>query len=114
MGEAESGRRLTGWQRAHVYLAAEYMRELTVKRPDEEKARAVYEALLDVLEPARRAARHRRGDVSSAASGSMWERRSARERRVITRRTQSAPPAPGGERRRAHRRSGRDRRAPKG
>ena len=57
MSDAGVGRPLTGWQRAYVLAAAKYVREQALKTPDDEHARSVYAALLEVLEPARRARR---------------------------------------------------------
>ena len=118
MKEHDTGRRLTGWQRENVLLAAEYVRELALTPPGDRQARRVYEALLEVLEPTRRVARqHREGQNSTSegavGGGSMWDRRSDRDRRGSERRRHEATPAAGGERRHGQRRSGRDRRSKK-
>jgi hypothetical protein len=104
-------RPLTGWQRANVLAAAQYVRELLLKTPTDLKGRAVYEGLLEVLEPTRRVARQQREMAEAAkAAARVRELRSGRERRTADRRkvNQGAPKS--GERRRAERRSGRDRR----
>lgn len=110
MSEPADTRVLIGWQRAHVLSAAQYLRDVTLKTPGDDRARAVYEGLLDVLEPARRVARQH-GERHAPAAGSMWDRRSGDERRHGDRRTHQSPGVKN-ERRRADRRGGRDRRNP--
>jgi len=111
MGDSGTLRPLTGWQRANVLAAAQYVRELVLKNPRDLKGRAVYEALLEVLEPNRRASRQQR-ELAQAAAGAVRtrEQRTGRERRQRDRRTVNLGPPGGGERRRQDRRSGRDRR----
>lgn len=104
------GSRLTGWQRVNVALAAEYLRELASRAPHDDRARAVYAALLEVLEPPRRVARLYRERRGAPEAGSMWDQRSGRDRRAHERRAVQSTPAAGEERRRVQRRSGRDRR----
>ena len=112
MSDAVFSRSLTGWQRAYVLLAAQYIREIVLKAPGDTKARAIYEALLEVLEPTRRMARqYRERRSASAAAGSMWDARSGYDRRVTDRRA-PATFLPERERRQNERRSGRDRREP--
>lgn len=101
---------LSGWQRAHIVSAAEYVRDLTRRTPGDERARTVYEGLLEVLEPSRRMARQYRERHPASAGGSMWDQRSGRQRRLADRRAADAGPAVQTERRRAQRRSGLDRR----
>ena len=115
MSDTEMVRPVIGWQRAHILSAAQYVRELALKSPGDQRARAVYQGLLEVLEPTRRVARayHERREAP-AIHGSMWEQRSGRDRRVSDRRTMDAPPPAGGDRRGAQRRSGRDRRLARG
>jgi hypothetical protein len=104
-------RPLTGWQRANVLAAAQYMRELLLKTPTDLKGRAVYEGLLEVLEPTRRVARQQREMADAAkAAARVRELRSGRERRTADRRKVSLGAPKSGERRRGERRSGRDRR----
>lgn len=112
MEESDSGRPLVGWQRAHVVRAAEYLRTILSRTPDDERGALVYQGLLEVLEPARYAARrHRERREDRQAGGSMWDQRSGRERRRNDRRRVNLCPPADKERRKAERRSGRDRRA---
>ena len=111
MSDSDTVRPLTGWQRAHILTAAHYVRDLLVTTPDNQRARVVYEGLLEVLEPTRRVLRqYREQRQAPAAGGSMWEQRSGRERRLGDRRKAEQNPPPATQRRRAQRRSGRDRR----
>lgn len=110
---ADSGitRPLTGWQRAHVLSAAEYVRDHAEKSPGDAKARAVLAGLLEVLEPTRHLARqYREHRHRPTAAGSMWDQRSGRERRLSDRRQIGVGLPAGGERRRTERRGGHDRR----
>jgi hypothetical protein len=110
---ADSGimRPLTGWQRANVLAAAQYVRELLLKTPGDLKGRAVYDGLLEVLEPTRRVVRQQREMAEAAkAAARIRELRSGRERRAIERRKMNVGPPGGEERRRRERRTGRDRR----
>ena len=103
---------MAGWQRANVLAAAQYLREIVSRSPDDMKAQAVYQGLLEVLEPARRAIRQQR-ELSEAARSSVTlrEKRSGPERRRTDRRRVNLGPPKGlGERRKTDRRSGRDRR----
>ena len=114
MGDSGIMRPLTGWQRANVLAAAQYVRELLLKSPNDAKGRAVYDGLLEVLEPTRRLARQQREMAEAAkAAVRIRELRSGRERRAIERRKISLGPPGGQERRRSERRSGRDRRTTK-
>ena len=102
---------MAGWQRANVLAAAQYLREIVSRTPGDLKAQAVYQGLLEVLEPARRAIRQQRA-LSNAARSSVTtrEKRAGADRRRTDRRRVNLG-APGGvERRRNERRSGRDRR----
>ncbi|HEV8318120.1 MAG TPA: hypothetical protein VGQ10_11950 [Vicinamibacterales bacterium] len=102
MGDSAVPRPLTGWQRTHVLAAAEYMREILLRTPGDAKARAVYDGLLDLLEPTRRGARE--GSDSSGGPAA-FELRADKDRRSGTdrRRANAGPPA-GVERRRRERR----------
>lgn len=111
MGDSGIMRPLTGWQRANVLAAAQYLRELLLKTPGDLKGRAVYDGLLEVLEPTRRVARQQREMAEAAkAAVRIREQRSGRERRAAERRVANLGPPGGQDRRRAERRSGRDRR----
>lgn len=102
---------MAGWQRANVLAAAQYLRDVVARRPDDAKAQAVYEGLLEVLEPARRTIRQQR-ELSDAARASVMsrEKRTGVERRRNDRRRVNLGPPGGAERRKSERRIGRDRR----
>src|ERR1700741_4464277 len=103
---------MSGWQRANVLAAAQYLRDVVTRAPDDMKAQAVYQGLLEVLEPARRTIRQQR-ELSEAARSSVTlrEKRAGQERRRNDRRRVNLGPPKGlGERRKGERRSGRDRR----
>ena len=102
---------MAGWQRANVLAAAQYLRDIVSRSPDDLKAQSVYQGLLEVLEPARRAIRQQR-ELSEAARSSVTlrEKRAGAERRRIDRRRVNLGPPAGVERRKTERRSGRDRR----
>jgi len=102
---------MSGWQRANVLAAAQYLRDIVSQSPGDMKAAAVYQGLLEVLEPARRALRQQR-ELSEAARSSvlMREKRTGAERRRTDRRRVNIGAPAGVERRKTERRSGRDRR----
>jgi hypothetical protein len=102
---------MSGWQRANVLAAAQYLRELVSRSPGDVKAQAVYQGLLEVLEPARRTLRQQR-ELSEAARSSvtMREKRTGAERRRTDRRRVNLGSPTGAERRKAERRTVRDRR----
>src|SRR5204863_6453699 len=86
---------MSGWQRANVLAAAQYLRDIVGRTPNDVKAQAVYQGLLEVLEPARRAIRQQR-ELSEAARSSvtMREKRAgADRRRTDRRRVNLGPPA---------------------
>jgi hypothetical protein len=103
------------WQRANIQAAAAYLRERIAAGAADVRTKAVYEGLLDVLEPNRRTLRLQRelADASTSAVPvhATRERRNTIERRAMDRRAADAG-APGGVERRARRdrRTGRDRR----
>jgi hypothetical protein len=101
---------MAGWQRANVLAAAQFLRDVVAGRPNDVKAQAVYEGLLEVLEPARRTIRQQR-ELTEAARLSVMsrEKRTGTERRRGDRRRVNLG-APGGEPRKRQRRAGRDRR----
>jgi hypothetical protein len=102
---------MAGWQRANVLAAAQYLRDVVSHTPDDMKAQAIYQGLLEVLEPARRAIRQQR-ELSEAerSSVTMREKRTGSERRRTDRRRVNLGPPTGVERRKTERRAGRDRR----
>ena len=101
---------MSGWQRANVLAAAQYLRDIVTRKPDDVKVHAVYEGLLEVLEPARRTIRQQR-ELSEAARLSVMsrEKRAGSERRRGDRRRVNLG-SPGGERRQGERRARPDRR----
>ena len=92
------------WQRANVQTAAAYLREQIAAGADDVKTKAVYEGLLDVLEPTRRTARLQREAADSAKAAVVVQ--TGRERRNRNERRIAAGPAPAG----LERRRGRERR----
>lgn len=102
---------LTGWQRANVLAAAQYIRDILVRTPEDAKARAAYDALLEVLEPARRVVRQQREMAQAAkAAVRITEKRSGKDRRSADRRKVNLGSPSGVDRRKGERRSGKDRR----
>jgi hypothetical protein len=101
---------MSGWQRANVLAAAQYLRDIVARRPDDAKGHAVYEGLLEVLEPARRTIRQQR-ELSEAARLSVMsrEKRAGTERRRGDRRRVNLGSPSIGEQRNGERRA-RDRR----
>ena len=103
------------WQRANIQAAAAYLRERIAAGATDPKTRAVYEGLLEVLDPARRVARQKREMLSATQTAvpvaASRERRSTPERRRVDRRKVDLGNPTGVERRSGQdRRSGRDRR----
>lgn len=101
---------MPGWQRANVLAAAQYLRDVVARRPDDAKGHAVYEGLLEVLEPARRTIRQQR-ELSEAARLSVMsrEKRAGTDRRRGDRRRVNLGSPSIGEQRKGERRA-RDRR----
>lgn len=103
------------WQQGNIQAAAAYLRERISAGATDPRTKAIYEGLLDVLDPPRRSTRMQR-EAAQAAKDAVTvkaerdrraaiERRSHRDRRLVN----LGPPQ--GERRRPpDRRSGRDRR----
>jgi hypothetical protein len=105
------------WQRASIQAAAAYLRQVIARTPTDARAKAVYEGLLDVLDPSRRTARLQRERAASAAAvpvAAARERRATHERRSVERRKANLGSPTGVERRDAERRTGRDRRSGSG
>jgi len=103
------------WQRSNVQAAATYLRERIAGGSADPRTRAVYEGLLEVLDPARRRMRIQREAASAAKAAvpvpAARERRSTPERRLADRRRVNVGPPGGVERRRSDRRTGRERRS---
>ena len=103
------------WQRTNIQTAAAYLRERMAAGAADARTRAVYEGLLDVLEPNRRTLRLQREMADAVKSGvpvqATRDRRNTIERRARDRRVADLGP-PGHVERRAvrDRRTGRDRR----
>lgn len=104
------------WQRANVQAAATYLRERIGAGATDARTRAVYEGLLEVLDPTRRVARQQREMASAAQAAATVkparERRATPERRAASDRRKNNLGSPTGVERRGgrDRRSGRDRR----
>ena len=108
------------WQTTNVQNAAAYLRERIAEGDSSVRTRAIYEGLLEVLDPTRRATRVQRemaaatkvmAAAAAAAKAEKTEReRRAAERRRQDRRRQNLGSPTGVERRAADRRSGSDRR----
>ena len=104
-----------GWQRTNIQAAAAYLRERIATGNTDAKTRAIYEGLLEVLDPVRRTTRLQREAADSAKRAvtiqanrerrARMERRAPRDRRVM----HIGPPG-GVERRTGHRRTGQERR----
>lgn len=103
------------WQSENIKAAAAYMRERIATGDDGQRTKAIYEGLLDVLDPTRRATRMQREmaaaskHAAAAAIKAERERRAAERRRTDRRRLNLGSPT-GVERRKGDRRTGRDRR----
>jgi hypothetical protein len=90
------------WQRAHIMAAANYLREQISQSPGDRRARSVYEGLLEVLEPSRRAVRVQREQLAlTQASVPVKTERRARDRRTRTERRVANQGAPHGLERRS-------------
>lgn len=102
------------WQRQAVLAAATLLRERFGMAPADTKAKAVHDALLEVVEPKRRALRMQR-EMSSAADAAVLtmkteRRRPARDRRSADRRVLDVGSPTGVERRTGDRRERSERR----
>jgi hypothetical protein len=105
---------LDGWQREAVLAAASLLRQRFTAAPEDERARTVHDALLEVMEPRRRQARlqrelHASGPITPLALRS--ERRSRGRRAGTDRREWEFGPPRGKERREDERRADHERRA---
>jgi hypothetical protein len=106
--------RLTGWQRQTVIAAVAFIRERCGNPPADPKTRATHEALLEMLDPRRRALRLQRelGLVPASDAGHVKSERRERadRRRAGDRRCWDFGPRGPVERRRGERRKADDRR----
>jgi hypothetical protein len=101
------------WQRANIMAAANYLRDQITRTPDDARLKSLYEGLLEVLDPSRRAVRVQRelAALTVATTPVKTERR-RRDRRDAQRRIANLGPPPGMAERRSgiERRAGKDRR----
>lgn len=97
------------WQRANIMAVAGYLREVMAREPDDARVRALYDGLLEVIEPNRRVLRQQRELATATAAAKeryQTERRAGRDRRQF-----GLGPPGDAERRTGHdRRTGGDRR----
>jgi hypothetical protein len=106
---------VTSWERANIQAAASYLRERMTQGALDAKTKAVYEGLLEVLDPTRRTARVQR-ELSAASKSAVTvqsnrqRRATAERRRKEDRRKLNLGSPTGTERRSVDRRTGRDRR----
>ncbi len=104
------------WQQANIQAAAAYLRERITAGALDPRTKAVYEGLLDVLDPPRRATRLQRESALAARAAvtvkAERDRRNEADRRAQgERRISNLGPPHGTERRRAtDRRTGAERR----
>jgi hypothetical protein len=104
------------WQRASIQAAASYLRERISQGDDDRRIKAIYEGLLEVLDPTRRATRVQR-ELAAAAKAAVTVQE-ARDRRALAdrrrhedRRKANLGSPTGAERRRGADRRARDRRS---
>jgi len=105
------------WQRTNIQAAAAYLRERMAAGATDARTRAVYEGLLEVLDPTRRTARVQRENADAAKAAvavqaerdrrNQMDRRGYNNRRLVN----LGPPRPGERRGGTERRAGRDRRS---
>ena len=70
------------WQRANIAAATAYLREVLANDPHNARVKAIYEGLLDVVEPTRRLERQRaHGGPQGPERRSGGDRRSGKDRR---------------------------------
>jgi hypothetical protein len=86
------------WQRANVMAAAGYLREVMTREPGNVRVKALYEGLLEVIEPTRRVLRQQR-ELAAASSTAIQERRHGERRAGRDRRQFAMGPPTGVERR---------------
>ncbi len=104
------------WQLENIKSAASYMRERIAAGDSGPRTKVVYEGLLEVLDPARRATRIQRETAAAsriaatAAIKTERERRAAERRRKADRRRVNLGHPAAGEQRKRERRTRRDRR----
>ncbi len=114
--DAKGDRTQMSWQRANILAAANYLKDQIAAGADDQRINAVYQGLLEVLEPARRTMRLQREMAESARAAMKVrhkEHRSGRERRsgVDRREIELGNPTGPEQRLAGNRRSGSDRRS---
>ena len=100
---------LQGWQRDAILKAAQLIRDRFGNPPIDPVAKSAHDALLEVLDPARRTVRMQREMSEATRKAALTARaeRRARERRANDRRkANQGPPSGVGERRTGDRRAG--------
>jgi hypothetical protein len=100
---------LVSWQSTNIRAAATFLRARIAAGDDSPATNAIYQGLLEVLDPSRRAARVQREMAAAVAAKAERERR-AGERRRLDRRKTLAGPKDVERRFGIDRRSGKDRR----
>ena len=101
------------WQRANILAAANYLKDLGASSRGTTRGEAIYQGLLEVLDPARHVARLQRemASAAKAAANMGQDRRAGKDRRRRSDRRVVNLGWPKGERRTGtDRRSGSDRR----
>jgi hypothetical protein len=106
---------IVNWQSTNIQAAASYLRERIASGASDARTKAVYEGLLDVLDPTRRTVRLQRELAATKASVPVQaarDRRAMRERRLASDRRKIDLGSPTGVERRGQgdRRTGRERR----
>jgi hypothetical protein len=73
------------WQRANIMAAANYFREALARNPGDLQLKALYEGLLEVLDPSRRTQHQHLGMVGRLPTAARRDddRRSGRDRRHV-------------------------------
>ena len=100
---------LQGWQREAILKAAQLMRDRFGNPPVDAQARSAHDALLEVLDPARRTVRLQRELSEATRKAALTEKteRRQKERRATDRRKVNlGPPAGVPDRRKGERRAG--------
>jgi hypothetical protein len=75
-----------GWQTIHIQAAAGFLRERIAAGDASPRTKAIYEGLLDVLDPVRRATRVQRENSAAARSAAAAAIKAERDRRISDRR----------------------------
>ena len=76
------------WQTVQIQAAASFLRERIAAGDSSSRTKAIYEGLLDVLDPARRATRVQRENSAAAKSAAAAATKTERDRRIADRRRQ--------------------------